>query len=326
MKLLFENWRKYLNETIEPALNKNEIEYIISDKFSFNSAQSSQHRWGYHQPIIDYYFDERIGAWKYKAAIPDGTDKVDKWPRIPEDGTWSDENIEVFLTRVKETPHQLNLFENWRRYLNEGVDPRIQKQVDNLLQLPDIGIRLKHISSQGPSAGVHFEYAQVSTQAVRPGGDLLPGAEPPFGTVSIVKTDPQHDGKCLDGYIIYSAEASRGWGPLLYETALEWASQNGGGLMPDRGMVSEYAAAVWEKYALRSDVGKKQLDVDHELANGWMKPYPQLTPDVEADDCDQGSSIQAAGTDWMDNSLSKIYYKEVPEVMNILKDAGRLIE
>ena len=108
MKLLMENWRRFNEEEEEELVDRPAIEQAIED-FSFNSAQGSQHRWGYRQPIIDYYFDERIGTWKYKAAIPDGTDKVDKWPRMPEDGTWSDESIEVFLTRVKETPHQLNL-------------------------------------------------------------------------------------------------------------------------------------------------------------------------------------------------------------------------
>ena len=232
------------------------------------------------------------------------------------------------------------LFENWRKYLNEGVDPRIQKQIDNLLQNPDIGVRLKRVSN-----GVHFEYAQVGTQSSmgfrnRLAGrgtpslwlepDVQPASKLPFGSVSIVKADSQHDGKCLNGYIVYMAEAHRGWGPLLYEVALEWASQNGGGLIPDRGMVSEYAAAVWEKYALRSDVDKKQLDVDHNLANGWMREFPQLTPDIKVDDCDQGSAIVAArdrgDQNWMDTNLSKIYFKDVPEVMNILKDAGRLIE
>jgi hypothetical protein len=103
---IMESWRKF-NEEEEPV-DRPTIEQAIED-FSFNSAQGSQHRWGSRQPIIDYYFDERIDAWKYKAAIPDGTDKADKWPRIPKDGTWSDESIEAFLTRVKETPHQLNL-------------------------------------------------------------------------------------------------------------------------------------------------------------------------------------------------------------------------
>jgi hypothetical protein len=209
------------------------------------------------------------------------------------------------------------LFENWRKYLNEGIDPRIQKQIDKLLQLPDVGIRLKSDSA----AAAHFEYAQVSTQDVRQFG-----AGDPRGSVSIIKADRQHDGNCLNGYIVYMADVSRGWGPLMYEIALEWASHNGGGLMSDRGMVSEYAAAVWEKYALRSDVDKKQLDVDHGLANGWMKPYPQLTPDVEVDDCDQGSSIAMGDENWMDTSLSKIYYKDTPEITTILMDAGRLVQ
>ena len=42
--------------------------------------------------------------------------------------------------------------------------------------------------------------------------------------------------------------AQKGWGPLLYEIALEWASQNSGGLTADRGIVSPKALAVWDKY------------------------------------------------------------------------------
>jgi hypothetical protein len=207
------------------------------------------------------------------------------------------------------------LFENWRKYLNEGIDPRIQKQVDNLLQLSDVGIRIRF---HGKS-GVYFEYANVSAQDAR-----RQGAHDPWGRVSILKSNPKHDGECLNGHIIYMAEASHGWGPLLYEIALEWASENGTGLMPDRGMVSLYAEAVWKKYAMRSDINKKQLDVDHDLDNSWMKPYPQLTPDVEADDCDQGSPIEHDGVNWMDSSLSKLYYKDTPEVTSMLKDKGRL--
>ena len=63
MKLLFENWRKYLNEN----LSKKEIEQAISDA-SFNSAQSSQHRWGRGQPIIDY-IDFEDGLEQAVAAV-----------------------------------------------------------------------------------------------------------------------------------------------------------------------------------------------------------------------------------------------------------------
>ena len=95
MKLLLENWRKYLNEVnpaaqdmiddiarhkkikprqardpkqiaaelgyksnTAPVLTKNEIEELIGGpEFSFNSLQSSYHRWGTQRPKIDYYQD-----------------------------------------------------------------------------------------------------------------------------------------------------------------------------------------------------------------------------------------------------------------------------
>ena len=84
MKLLLENWRRYVNEAGDPdsdadnnpepkaiakSLERATIEKTIED-FSFNSAQSSQHRWGRGQPIIDYRFDESSGIWIYTATIP----------------------------------------------------------------------------------------------------------------------------------------------------------------------------------------------------------------------------------------------------------------
>jgi len=239
------------------------------------------------------------------------------------------------------------LFENWRKYLNEGIDPRIQKQIDNLLQIPNVGIRLKF-----PAGGARIQYVRLDEQAAgeepadvddqnammsmatrllnpsdgAPGRGDMKRAGLPAGSVSILKATPKQDGTCLGGYIVYMAEATTGWGPLLYEVALEWASQNGGGLTPDRGLVSPDAVRVWEKYVKRPGVDKKQMDVDHNLDGGWMKDIPQLTPDVHIDDCDQGKAIDAAGEeDWMKTPFSKMYYKDTPEVMKILEDAGRLI-
>ena len=120
MQKLFENWRKFKNEAqdpddktddkeellnMAPEINKEFIEKIIGD-FSFNSAQSSQHRWSPRQPVIDYRFDERIGNWVYMAAIPDGTNDADNWPRI---NSKKGEDLKSFLTRVEENPNQLNL-------------------------------------------------------------------------------------------------------------------------------------------------------------------------------------------------------------------------
>jgi len=105
MKLLFENWRKYLNETIEPVLNREQIEDLITDKFSFNSAQSSQHRWGRGQPIIDYYFNKRSGEWVYTASIPSEV-HANSWNDIE---SYEGEDLEIFLRRVQDAYSQIEL-------------------------------------------------------------------------------------------------------------------------------------------------------------------------------------------------------------------------
>ena len=122
MKLLFENWRKFRNlleagdpdsdvdNSPEPAevakaLERSTIEDAIQNA-SFNSARSSQHRWSPRQPIIDYRFDTRSGVWTYTADIPDGTNDAANWPVV---NSKKGEDLDSFLTRVKENPHQLNL-------------------------------------------------------------------------------------------------------------------------------------------------------------------------------------------------------------------------
>ena len=226
-----------------------------------------------------------------------------------------------------------NLFENWRKYLTEAIDPRIKKQLDGLLALPDVAVAI----TSAESFGVAFRYVRVTdaesqqyTDLTRDDAEIYKDRKitktgVPFGTVEIMKTVKQHDGPCYDGWMIFGTEAERGWGPLLYEVALEWASENGGGLMSDRGIVSKYALAVWDKYAQRGDVAARQMDVDHDLDQGWMKQYPELTPDDKSDDCDQGKAISMAGEKWAETSVSKIYKKQKPEVMQALKAAGRLI-
>ena len=102
MKLLLENWRKYLDESFTGDDNK------AIEKASFNPGdfeKSSQHRWGARQPIIDYT-DTPKGRI-YTATYPDGTEKSDLWPsRESKPG----EDLETFLKRVEE-PIQFNLVE-----------------------------------------------------------------------------------------------------------------------------------------------------------------------------------------------------------------------
>ena len=87
MKLLFEGWRKYLDEadTDEDGIDDEKELAIIDkgeipgdtdpeqqqwtdldkaeeliEKYSFNSGKSSQHRWGRGMPIVDYDIDETV--------------------------------------------------------------------------------------------------------------------------------------------------------------------------------------------------------------------------------------------------------------------------
>tara|TARA_R110000782_G_scaffold48713_3_gene106482 strand:+ start:38 stop:727 length:690 start_codon:yes stop_codon:yes gene_type:complete len=225
------------------------------------------------------------------------------------------------------------LLENWKRFLNEGIDPRIQKQLDALASLPeDIGILVTEGSSMGSGNIMTFHYVQILERNPVKTLSLMDDSTSyndktafkagiPWGEISIWKADK---GECLNGWVVLQSGAERGWGPLLYEVALEWASENGGGLTSDRGIVSDSAQGVWDKYADRSDVEVKQMDVDHK--EKWMQKYAELTPDIKVDDCDQGKAIDLKGDKWMDTSVSKMFYKDTTPVMDELYVAGRILE
>jgi hypothetical protein len=58
--------------------------------------------------------------------------------------------------------------------------------------------------------------------------------------------------------VVYS-QAAPGWGPLLYDLAIEVASEFAGGLMSDRFSVSSDAARVWSYYLQRPDVDRVEV-------------------------------------------------------------------
>ena len=117
-------------------------------------------------------------------------------------------------------------------------------------------------------------------------------------------------GNCGDAWMVGGSGAQEGFGPLLYDIAIEWATQNGGGLISDRGSVSDDAQAVWSYYERnRDDVTAHQLD---DLEN-------TLTPEDE-DNCDQDigrSTVSGMYDTWQDSQLSKRYTKS-PTTMQTL--------
>jgi len=215
------------------------------------------------------------------------------------------------------------LMENWRRFLNEGIDPRIQKQLDMLLAIPNLGIAVDSDASFGKGVKYVEIYQDGSYETLGDDGDN----EIPYGSVDILKTEEDQEGPCYDGWTVIGSQALKGWGPLLYEVAIEYTSQNGGGLTSDRFSVSQHAQAVWDKYEQRPGVDAQQMDTNHEPGSSGIKvnsTMPQLTPDNKSDDCDQARAISKDGPDWHKNSTTKMYKKDNPEVMQALEAAGRL--
>lgn len=136
-----------------------------------------------------------------------------------------------------------------------------------------------------------------------------------YGEVSIYPPDDYH-GNCSGAWMVGSSEAMKGWGPLLYDVAIEYSTMRGGGLMPDREMVSGEAKRVWDYYLKnRSDVTAHQLDnLDDEL-----------TPGYKPDNCMHSSTEEEHEEDIRTSSLSRRYTKE-PTVMTALRKAGRIID
>jgi len=146
------------------------------------------------------------------------------------------------------------------------------------------------------------------------------------GEIQTYKISNEKSGHCLGAYMVSYASASDGWGPLLYDIAIEFATQKGTGLISDRESVSGDARAVWDYYLQnRGDVTAQQLD----------DPMDTLTPGVEEDNCDQevaGGGHYMFGGDkvenpeWMESPLSKMYKKSPASTIEKLRSLGKLVE
>ena len=216
------------------------------------------------------------------------------------------------------------LLTEWRKFINENyVDPRIQKQVAALI---DGGYAIEINEMRGPSTRfkiIRLDYPRDEQRLLS------------LGYVVIGRSQDD-DGKCLDAWSVYGSQAkqNKGLGPLLYEIALEWSSQNGGGLMADRSMVSDEALSVWDKYyRTRPEIRAKQLDVDLDRTDPHyddgdieVADLKQLTPDKPDDDCQQTAAVGDRGDYWDESPLSKMYFKNNAEIMDTLEREGRLIK
>jgi len=199
------------------------------------------------------------------------------------------------------------LFENWRKFLNE--------EMKQPADLPD-GVQVR-IFDDGEDVGFKIVSAETGEQPTH--AEMRDKFGRVFGHVWIRQYGSGGKGGklCADAWEVTRSEAVSGYGPMLYDLAMEYATQNGSGMMSDRHGVSEEAYLVRKKYMdSRDDVEKIQLD-DFENT---------LTPEEE-DNCAQLSSLKWAersGGEWHHKPTSMLYRKNNSEMIDKLKQQGKL--
>lgn len=165
--------------------------------------------------------------------------------------------------------------------------------------------------------------------------DALGGIKVPHGKIQFGRAHRGDTAHCLGAWSIsITSPTSSGWGPLLYDLAIEVSTERAGGLTPDRDRVSKDARGIWSKYNnARPDVTAAQLDISAEdiqwATNRRDLNLTQLTPNYLEDDCSQKSTLMGAPREeaiaWNTSPLSRAYRKS-PDTLATLRSLGLLRE
>lgn len=155
-----------------------------------------------------------------------------------------------------------------------------------------------------------------------------PGKRPyPMGYITVEKKTSDEGtklGKCANAWSIQMIRAAKGWGPLLYDIAMEFLTKDFGGLMADRLTVSTSAAPVWDYYQnKRKDPSIKSYQMDDlagtlkKLSKSKDPSYKQYKSLKAGDKCYQDS----LGPNWVQSPRSKRWTKQ-PIILNELEKLG----
>ena len=182
------------------------------------------------------------------------------------------------------------LFENWREYLQEGSK-----------QAADVGYVLVVDGGE--------DFIRIILYDDRENLDM-------FGNMFIALLDWEEDEKdqsidCgSDVWVVANVHAQDGFGPLLYDIALEYIYNERDGVMMSGGHgettgdVTVEAAKVWQFYFKnRSDVHKDKDPRCSDILSPWILENPQLKPYHEA--------------------LMHVYYKD-KDVLHDLEDEDKI--
>jgi len=107
-------------------------------------------------------------------------------------------------------------------------------------------------------------------------------------------------------YIVQSSKAKDGFGPLLYDVALEIANSNG--LKPDVLDVSDDASAVWKHYDTQRN------DVDSKMLVSSIDDFDKVMPEDRAEDPGENEH------------LAQVYFKTDKAATKELIEQNKLIE
>ena len=127
-----------------------------------------------------------------------------------------------------------------------------------------------------------------------------------YGTIAMERLSDWGEPDCAGAFIVVNSVAAKGYGPLLYDVAIEYASIIGTGLVSDRYSVSPAARDVYTKYNVRGDVDKFQCDDTNNT----------LTPS-DHDNLVMEPGVAKAGDNFIASPLSKRYSKAPTRMKNL---------
>ena len=188
-----------------------------------------------------------------------------------------------------------------RASVHEAV---IDEAMKTVADLPEDVVVVVLKESDGTGFQVYYALRDKPTVRLKAGDlDRMEAGIDIYGTLHIgLGRNEPYDGV----YVLQSSKAKDGFGPLLYDVALEIAGERG--LKPDLLSVSDDASAVWKYYDDRRE------DVDSKMLVKSIDDFDQVMPDERA---------QKPGENM---HLAQAYYKTDKSTTDELTGKNKLIQ
>jgi len=180
----------------------------------------------------------------------------------------------------------------------------LEEAMKGVGELPDDVVVVVRKGMDSSGFRVYFALRDDPYKALKPGD--LDRLEAGIGIYGVLRISQGRNFPYEGVYIVSSSKVKDGYGPLLYDVAMETAGQ--AGLKPDTLTVSDDASAVWKHYeSSRPDVDSKLLVMD-------VDQYHTVMPD----------DLASAGED--NEHLAKAYYKKDRSTLKELNTLDKLVE